>query len=911
MSEKFPVFLIDGSSFLYRAYHATRPLTTSKGVPVQAVYGFARMIKKLIKDFDVAHIAIVWDSKGKTKRHEFFPEYKATRQAPPADMFTQKDLILELCTALGIKQIAEPGIEADDLIFSVADHFAKTDHPVIVVSSDKDLAQMVNDHIIIYDPFTDKKMNQAAFEEKYGFALAKLAFYFALLGDTSDNIPGVKGIGQKGATELVQQFESLYDLYQRINEVPKERTRQLLLADQDNALLSLKLFILHNYPQTISLQDTVFHNDQWQQALPLLHELEFKSLIKEIGQTAPTSATQEQQNMFASVSTPEKNLHEIYNFILINTQESLIKLCSALQSVDGFAIDTETTGITEMSDELIGISIAYEVGTAYYIPCGHQTNEPQLSLEILRTYLGPIFNNQGIKKYLQNTKFDQLFLHRYGLALDGVYFDTLIAASLLRAEGQKNGLKELSEYYFNEPMLSYDDMMKKHIGGNFSYVPLEQATWYAAADAHQTLKLYHLFKEQLKDKELEHLFYKIEMPTSQVLVAMQLEGIYCNKAILDQLNTDVSADIERLEKEIFALSGTTINLNSPKQVNELLFGTLGLPTQKKSAKKTGYSTDAQVLESLAKIHPVPALLLKYRELFKLKTTYVQGLPNYINPATGKIHTSFNQTLVATGRLSSSNPNLQNIPTQSSQYSVDIRSSFQAPKDHLFLSVDYSQIELRVLAYLSQDPVLVDAFVHGHDIHIKTAAKIFDVAEDAVTHDQRNIGKRINFSILYGLTAYGLSKDMSIPVKDAQRYIDTYFAQYPKIKDWMNSVITFTKEHGYTTTYFKRRRAVPGIHERNQHLYNLAERIAINTPGQGTAAEIMKLGMIHLHKKLIDLKSNAKIILQIHDELLLCVPNNEIEAVTALTIDTLQSVVSWNVPLTVQAKSGTNWHEVSK
>ena len=930
MLNKSPIFIIDGSSFLYRAYYGMRPLQTSTGIGVQAVYSFCRMIRKLIKDFDIQHIVIVWDSKGKNIRHEIFPEYKATRQQAPLDLFEQKELILQFINDIKMAQLATVGIEADDLIASLAKKFNDQGHPIMIVSGDKDLAQIVtNESIQIFDAFKEKILSEKILVEKYEFPLVKLPFYFSILGDASDNIPGVKGIGEKGATDLVKQFDSLDDLYANIDKVDKKRTKELLLSQKDNAYLSLKLFTLQDYPTETEINDTLFNPANWSNAIPLLQKLEFKTLVADIHSaatdgkknTAPVSA---QQNIFGAPSIQieadtqenllaqsQKFLHEIYNFVLIDKLSDLLELCKKIEEKKLFAIDTETTGLEAMADGLVGVSIAIEPGTAYYIPCGHISDAQQLSIQDLITYFGPIFANKNIHKVLHHAKFDQIILHQAGMPVHGIVFDTLIAASLLVKDWQKKGLKVLSEFYFDETMLNFEETMKKHKAQTFAHIPLDVATHYAAADAHQTLKLYHLFDEQLKKQNLDKLFYDIEMPVNEILAAMQIEGIYCDAAVLEKLDKLVTADLITIESDIAVYTNGPINLNSPKQIKELLFDQLNLPTQKKSAKNTGYSTDAQVLAVLAKIHPAPGLILKYRELFKLKSTYIESLPTYINAQTHKIHTSFNQTLVATGRLSSSNPNLQNVPTGDLGYEIDVRSAFKAEHGNLFLAADYSQIELRILAHISQDETLKRAFLDNKDIHTQTATKLFDVAADEITSQQRGIGKTINFSILYGLTSFGLSKSLEIPYKDAQKYIAAYFEQYPGIVSWMESTIEFAKTHGYIQTLFGRKRYIPGIYEKNKTLYELAKRIAINSVVQGTAAEIMKIGMIKLQKNLDAAGVDAKILLQIHDELILTVPQSELELVTKITKESLESVVDWQIPLTVQTKTGATWHDVTK
>jgi len=911
MSNKSPVFIIDGSSFLYRAYYGMRPLQTTQGISVQAVYSFCRMIRKLIKDFDIEHIVIVWDSKGKNVRHEIFPEYKANRQQAPLDLFEQKELILEFLNDIKMEQLAQVGIEADDLIGSLAKKFNDEGNPIMIVSGDKDLAQIVtNESIKIFDAFKEKTFDEQALVELYGFPLKKLPFYFSILGDASDNIPGVKGIGKKGATTLVTQFESLDDLYANIDKIDKKRTKDLLSDQKENAYLSLKLFTLQDYPTATELKDTLFDPANWDFAVPILKKLEFRTLVADIEKKSPTPppANPEQQGLFEQT---REFLHEKYNFALVNNLQDLLKVCSEITNAGCFAIDTETSGLDPMSNPCVGISIAITPGTAYYIPFGHQTEETQLSLQEIKNNLASIFANEEIKKFLHHAKFDQVVLHQIGLPLAGVSFDTLIAASLLVKDWQKKGLKSLSEFYFDETMLNFEETMKAHKAKDFSEIPLGSATNYAAADAHQTLKLQHLFQAELVKQNLNTLFYEIEMPVNEILVAMQLEGIYCDATILEKLEKLVTADITKIEADILVYTDGPINLNSPKQIKELLFEKLELPTQKKSAKNTGYSTDAQVLATLAKVHPVPGLLLKYRELFKLRSTYIESLPTYINTNTRKIHTSFNQALVATGRLSSSNPNLQNVPTGDLGYPLDIRGAFKSEEEHVFLAADYSQIELRILAHMSQDETLKQAFMNNQDIHTQTATRLFDVPHEEITQEQRTVGKTINFSILYGLTPFGLSKSLEIPYKEAQKYISTYFEQYPGIVSWMDETIELTKTHGYTQTLFGRKRHVPGIYEKNKNLYEFAKRIAINSPIQGTAAEIMKIGMIKLQANLDAENLQAKILLQIHDELILSVPKSQIEETQKVVLESLESVVDWEIPLTVQIKSGKTWQEVTK
>ncbi|MBI2344572.1 DNA polymerase I [Candidatus Dependentiae bacterium] len=908
-SSKKSVFIIDGSSFLYRVYYGLRPLHTSKGMAIHAVYGFCRMLKKLIDQFQVEHVLVVWDSKGKTKRHDIFPDYKATRQEAPSDIFQQKELIREVTSILKIAQLSEVGQEADDLMYAFAKKCNKSGYDAVIVSSDKDMRQAVSENIIIYDPFFEKIMDKDSVQQRYGFEIEKIPFYFSLIGDTSDNIPGVKGVGEKTATELVKQFVSLNDMYQNLNKVEKERTRRLLLESKDNAYISYELFLLQDVYVDTEVSGVSFDEKQWTLGLTFFEKLEFKSLVKDILKKHTSFSI-----VSDHTSSADKKLHEKYEFVCITDQDLLVKLCQKLENVAGFALDTETDSLDPVQANLIGISISYVKGQAFYIPLAHSANG-QLTKDFVLEYLGPILQNKKIMKYMHNAKYDIIVLNRAQLPVGGIVFDTLIAASLLAKEWEKIGLKDLSEQILDEKMVSYKELMSMYQIDSFKDLPLDGATVYAAADAHQTLQLFEIFKLELEKQGLSDLFYGIELPVNDVLIAMQQEGIYCNADILLHLDKQVEQDLSLIEKKIYQYAGHEINLNSPKQIRELLFEKFKLQPQKKSGKTQLHSTDAEVLAILAKEHEVPMLLLAYRELFKLKSTYINGLPTYINPITGKIHTSWNQTGVATGRISSSSPNLQNIPTNGlefgKEYDVNIRSAFQSSRGWSFIAADYSQIELRILAQFSKDQALIDAFLTDKDIHTQTAAEIFDISLDKVTVAQRNIGKRLNFSILYGLTPYGLSKDLDIPFAEAKKYIEKYFEKYPKVLLWMEHIVEEVKKVGYTKTLYGRRRYLPGIYEKNKNLYELARRIAINTPVQGTAAEITKMGMIQFYKQIVELGFEAKVLLQIHDELLITCPDYQVDKVEKLLKKSLEGVVGFDVPFGVTLRSGKSWKEVTK
>ncbi|CDK30845.1 DNA polymerase I [Candidatus Babela massiliensis] len=902
-------FIIDGSSFLYRAYYSIPELRFEQKIPVNAVYGFCRMIKKLIDKYEPKYMLLVWDSYGSNARKELYPKYKETRQAPPSDLFQQKDIIMEFADSIGLQQLFQHGIEADDLMHTVAQKFKfDGDTFSVLVTSDKDMAQSLSDKTVILDPFKDKIVTINSFEEDYGFNISKLSFYYALVGDSSDNIPGVKGIGPKTAKEIVIKFNSLDDVYSGIEEVKSERIKNLLISGKENAYLSQELFILRQYQIECNEKDCTFSLDRWSNAQEFFRKYNFKSLLKTIDKDELTNIGS--QNSIKN----DIRLKDKYNFKAILNTQDLKEVCDKIEQYKAFALDTESTGFQVLSSEMVGLSISVEVGSSYYIPFGHKTEQTQLEKEYVLNTLKPYLEDPNIKKYLHNAKFDILMFYVSGINLRGVVFDTMIAAHLLShllaSENPRIGLKKLSDYFFNEPMLSFDDVVKKNKLKDFSYVDIELATEYAAADAHQTLKLYNLFSPEIVKAGMEDIFYNLEIPLIDILVDIEKSGIILDKNVIQDINQRVTQEIDKLYKDIILQldeSYSSINLNSPKQLEELLFIHLKLPAIKKTAQRTSYSTDHEVLKELSKIHHIPKMIMRYRELFKLKSTYLESLLDYVNPFTNKIHTTFSQTSVTTGRLSSSEPNLQNIPVDG----FLIRSAFKSQEDNLFLSADYSQIELRVLAYISQDKVLLDAFEKDKDIHAITAAGLFDQDQETISSEQRQIGKRINFGILYGLTAHGLSKELNITHSLANDYIKKFMSQYVQLNQWMESVIEDAKSKGYVETLFKRRRYVPGINEKNKNIFELSKRIAINTVVQGTAAEIVKLGMINLDKAIKKNNFNAKMILQIHDELILEVNKSDIEKVSKLVKDVLESVVDWNVNLSISTKTGKNWQEITK
>lgn len=894
------VYLIDASSYLYRAFYSIKPLSTPEGEQVNAVFGFCRMLKKLIDSFNPAYLALVWDSKGKTARHEEYPAYKATRQAPPDTLFTQKERIMQICEAIGIQQVHQTGIEADDLMYSLSKDFTEQGYTVIIITADKDMGQLLtNEQIRIYDPLKETLYDSASYATRLGMPVDRILLYYALVGDSSDNIPGVAGIGEKSALELVTRFATMDELYAHLNTITTKRIYTALYTHKDDAYLSEKLFKLRYYKTAIAVSSLAFNIAQWNKAIDLFKLLNFKSLLS----TTTHKASYDDRLAYW------KNKIAVS---IITTEAELTTLCERLRAAGAFALDTETDGRPPLDCRLIGISVAYDTTHGYYIPCGHKTNEPQLNYEAITRIFGPICADPRIKKYLQNTKFDQKVLSQHAITVSNVAHDTMIGASLVVPDGQRLGLKALSEFYLNEQMLEFKDLVDGKKVKSFVLVPIEEVAWYAALDAIQTLKLVPILEKLLITHQVEKLYTSIELPVTQVLYHMETAGIWCDPTVLTQLHVTITRRLAKIEEDISHAAGLLIpiNLNSPKQVKDLLFNQLRLPSLAKNPSGEE-STRHEVLVELAPLHPVPRMLLEHRELAKLLNTYVDALPESINSRTGRIHTTYNQTGVATGRLSSTEPNLQNIPVSDGTSHLTVRSAFKAAPGNLFISADYSQIELCILAYLSQDPLLIEAFKENRDIHQETAAHIFDKALHEVTVEERQIGKRVNFSVLYGVTPYGLSRDLKIALADAKQYIDRYFSKYKGVADWMAATIAQAQKDGYVTTYWGRRRYIPAIREKNKVLFQEACRVAVNTVAQGTAAEVVKKAMIALERALTDHTCTARLLLQIHDEILVETVTEQADIVEEIVKTTLETIVDWNVHLSVTTRRGADWQLVSK
>jgi len=886
-----PIYLIDGSSYLYRAFFSTpREFTSSKGVPTRAVYVITNMLLKILKEKSPEFIAMTWDAKGPTFRHELYKEYKANRPPMPEDLSTQVPYVRRLVDALGLPQLEVQGFEADDIIATLAKYFGeKLGKKVVIVSGDKDLMQLISKNVVIWDPMKDETTDLKLFSERYGIEPSQFKDVLSLAGDTSDNIPGVPGIGPKTAVKLVTEYQSVENLLERLDSLKKGRLKERLLEAKEKLPLWKKLTSLDSrVPVNLDLETYRKRQMDEKALLELFRELDFESLIP-------------------MVSSQKVLSYDDYR--LIQDEDVLCRWLEENKDSAQLVIDTETTSQRPMEDSLVGISLCFRPPEAVYLPVGHDTGETQLDMETVRRHLAPLLSQVSLYKIGQNIKYDLIVLRRHGLEIENIAGDTMVASYLLDPTRRRHNLDEIARDVLGHKMISYKEVTKGLTRSqNFSHVSLEKATEYACEDVHVTCVVKDRFHQELKEKGLWKLYSEVEVPLIPVLADMEMKGILVDKAGLAELKEEFGKRLRELESQIFELAGHEFNINSTKQLAEVLFEELNLPQLKKTKKKTGYSTDVEVLKSLAKIHPLPERLLEYRNLSKLKSTYVDGLEKEINPETGRIHTSFNQTVTATGRLSSSEPNLQNIPVRTEE-GRRIRALFTAAQGNVLVSADYSQIDLRVLAHYSGDENLVRAFKAGEDIHRRTAAQIFDVEPEFVTLDMRRVAKTVNFGIIYGMSAYGLAKELGISRKEAKRFIDTYFERYPGVKKFMGRIIEKAKRQGFVETILGRRRYIKEINSRNRIIRQFAERTAINTPIQGSAADIIKLAMLKVAERFREQGPETRLLLQVHDELVAECPEARKESTAHVLKETMEGVVDLMVPLKVAVGWGKNWDEI--
>ena len=923
MIEKTPLILVDGSSYLYRAYHALPPLTNSKGKPTGAVKGVINMMRRLQKDYPESTLVVVFDAKGKTFRDDMYSEYKANRPPMPDDLRMQIEPIHQIIQAMGLPMLIIDGVEADDVIGTLAVQATTIEQPVVVSTGDKDIAQLVNEYITLVNTMTNTLLDREGVIEKFGIPPELIIDFLALLGDKSDNIPGVPGVGEKTALGLLQGIGGLDAIYSRLDEVAGLEFRGAknmapkLEEHRDLAYLSYQLATIKtDVPLPLGISE--LHNEAPDLNLlgDLFADMEFKAWTTELsqGKTADTTTPSQTPNEDKEASAQSKDsptkadIQKDYQTVL--TESELDEWVACIRTAELVAVDTETTSLDYMVADLVGISVAVEAGKAAYIPFGHDyLGVPdQLTRELVMAKLKPLLEDPTVKKVGQNLKYDMSIFAQHGIALEGIEFDTMLESYVLDSVATRHDMDSLAEKYLDEETIKFADVAGKGAGQlTFNQVALEEAGPYAAEDADITLRLHRALWPQVSaELTLKRVFADIELPLVPVLSRIERAGALVDDTLLFQQSQELAVRIIELEKQAWKLAGQEFNLASPKQLGEILFTKLEIPVLKKTAKGAP-STKEEVLQELALDYPLPKVLLEHRGLAKLKSTYTDKLPTMINRATKRIHTSYHQSGTATGRLSSSDPNLQNIPVRNAE-GRRVRQAFIAGQGKKMVAADYSQIELRIMAHLSEDPSLVAAFADGQDIHRATAAEVFSTNPDAVTIEQRRSAKAINFGLIYGMSAFGLARQLNIGRKQAAEYIDTYFDRYPGVLSYMNNVRSSAAEQGYVETFFGRRLYLPEINSRNGMRRQAAERTAINAPMQGTAADIIKLAMISVDDWLEHSGLTSVMIMQVHDELILEVPEHELKQVTEGLAERMENAASLKVPLVVDVGVGNNWDE---
>lgn len=877
------LYLIDGNSYLYRAFYAIRGLQNSKGFPTNAIYGFTNMLLKIIREKKPDCLAVSFDSPVPTDRHRLFEAYKAQRPETPGDLIRQIPYVRKIIDAFNIKIFEISGYEADDILCTIAKKASERGVDVFIVTADKDMLQVINKRIKIYDPVKDRILDSEYVRDRFGILPERIPELMALAGDSVDNIPGVKGIGEKTARDLLMEFVNLDDLLQQTERIKKERLRNLIRDNIDLIKLSRELTIIRqDVPLEFELSELAVKEPNWQDLLILFRDLEFISLMKLI---------------------PSSRIMREYETILeIERLESLVS-----EIVSPFSIDIETTGRDILRDNIVGIALCADKGRACYIPLGHSyEGVRQIDKGDCLRVLKGVLENKDIPKIGHNLKFDISFLKREGIQVSGMVYDTMIASYLLNPNRPNHNLEEVAFEYLSYRKKTFPEVIGKR--SSFADVPIEEATTYAAEDAALAYELKEILFQRLKDEGLDWSYRNIEMPLIDVLIDMEMAGFMIDVEILRVMSKEIERELESIQRRIYFLAGEEFNINSPKQLSRVLFQSLGLKPGKRT--KTGFSTELSVLEELAEFHELPGEILNFRSLSKLKSTYTDVLPYLVNPVTGRVHTTFNQTITATGRLSSSEPNLQNIPVRG-EWGKRIREAFIAGPNNLLLSADYSQIELRILAHLSQDRSLINAFLSNTDIHASTASELFNMNLENITQDMRRVAKTVNFGVVYGISPFGLSHALNISREEAKRYIESYFERHKGVRDYIGKVLKEASEHGFVMTMFGRKRPIPELKSKNLSMRQLGERLAINSPIQGTAADIIKIAMINIWRVIRQKGLKTRMILQVHDELVFEVPEDEIGVVTKIVKDEMEGVIDLAVPLKIEMGIGKNWAEAHR
>jgi DNA polymerase-1 len=887
------LFLIDGSSYFYRAFFAVRGLVNSKGMPTNAAYGFTSMLTKILKSKNPEAIAVVFDAPGKTFRDELYPEYKATREAMPEDLARQLPYVKAIPPAMNIETLEIPGVEADDVIGTLARRGLAAGFDVILVTGDKDFMQLVTKKaddpqpgITIYDDMKERIVGIDQVFEKFGVVPDRVVDVLALIGDTSDNIPGVRGIGPKFAAELISEFGTVEQLLANVDKA-KPRFRGPLELGRADAVLSKNLATIRcDLDVRFDPARLAVRPPDRDRLTTLFTELEFGRFLQELNAEAP-----------------KKKALSAEGYRLIATEEELKALAGDLKRATRLAVDLETTSVDPMRARIVGISLCARDGEAAYLPVGHAyLGVPaQLPLEAALAALRPVLSDPKIGKVGQNATYDALILRRHGVEVAPIAFDTMVGAYLIDPDKGPFDLKTLSRKWLSHDMIHYEDVAGKGKGQvGFEEVPVELAKDYSCGDSDVTLRLAPMLESKVRADGMGKLLDEVELPLLDVLMELEGNGVKIDAAHFAALSRDFERKMTEAVKEAFRIAGEEFNLDSPKQLQKILFEKLQLNPGKRT--KTGFSTDVSVLEKLASEHDLPRRILDYRQLAKLKSTYIDALPALINPTTGRIHTSYNQAVAATGRLSSSDPNLQNIPVRTAEGRL-IRKGFVPEPGRILVGADYSQVELRILAHVSDDPRLVQAFKEGKDVHTATALELFGAAGA----EERRRAKTINFGIIYGMSGFGLSQRLDIDQKTAQEYIDLYFSRYPGVKAWLDATIESARTVGYVKTMFDRRRYTPDLKSQNRVISGAAERVAVNAPIQGTAADLMKIAMIRVSRRLKG--TGALLILQVHDELVVEAPEAAADAAEAIVREEMENVHPLRVPLKVEVSRGATWADM--
>jgi len=899
-NNKKRLFIIDGYATLYRAHYALirNPLTTTAGIPTSAVFGFANQVFQLLEEENPDYIVAAFDSKGKNFRHELYTDYKANRSAMPDEIQTQLPYLWELLDGMNIPVLRIEGVEADDIIGTVAKMCEKDDLQCNIVSGDKDFMQLINDKTLLYAPQARRRekevFNAQKVSEKWGVGPEHIIDLLGLMGDSSDNVPGVEGVGPVTAKKLIQKFGSMEKIYENIDQIENEKMREKLLNNKDNAFLSKQLVtILTDVTVDASLSDFEKKEANNKKLESIFKELEFTGLLKKIG---------------SDTSISPETVQRKKEYDLITSLDRLQSFADSIKEGEWLSVDLETTSVNPMIAEIVGFSFSVKKDTGVYVPIHFKDKVDNLfgdnDLEIAINILKPVLENEKIPKTGQNIKYDALIMKRFGIDLQGIEFDTMIAAHLINPNARSYKLDNLSLSHLNYKMVPIQDL----IGSGRNQITMDQVdladiTFYAAEDADVVIELTDIFLKELKKQDLYSYFKEIEIDLLPVLIDMQFHGIFVDRNYLLSRSKEIGIKLDALEKSIVKLAGKEFNLNSSQQLAEILFDQLNLPMIKKR------STAEAILTKLKEYHELPSLILGYRKLFKLKNTYLDPIPNNINEITNRVHSSFNQTMTATGRLSTSSPNFQNIPIRTED-GKEVRKAIKAQSDdYQILSADYSQIELRVMAHLSKDEALTKALNEGEDIHTFTAKNVFNVKEDQdVLPEMRRIAKIVNFGIMYGAGSFRLSQELGIPFAESKKIIDVYFEKYKGIKQYMENTKLLVKKDKSVQTLLGRKRAVWDSDSQNQVRRDAAERMAINMPIQGTAAEMIKLAMIRIDKDLKENNLKSKLILQIHDELLLEVHNNEIDYVTEMVVKHMKDAMDLDVPIEIDCGVGSSWYE---